>query len=60
MRTSLRPTRFVLGDSRCGHGHCPTKEMYAQKKVLMRYADMSGTWTTEQREMIKQMKTKPE
>ena len=32
-----------------------TKEMYAQKKVLMQYGDLSGTWPTEQKEMIKQM-----
>jgi hypothetical protein len=37
-----------------------TKEMYAQKKVLMQYGDMSGTWTTEQKEMIKRMGMKPE
>jgi hypothetical protein len=37
-----------------------TKEMYAQKKVLMQHGDMSGRWTKEQKEMIKQMGMKPE
>jgi hypothetical protein len=37
-----------------------TKEMYAQKKLLMQHGDMSGTWTAEQKEMIKQMGMKPE
>jgi len=37
-----------------------TKEMYAQKKLLMQHGDMSGTWTAEQREMIKQMGMNPD
>ncbi len=37
-----------------------TKDMYAQKKLLMQHGDMSGTWTAEQKEMIKQMGMKPE
>jgi hypothetical protein len=37
-----------------------TKAMYAQKKLLMQHGDMSGAWTAEQREMIKQMGMKPE
>ena len=32
-----------------------TKEMYANKKLLMQHGDMSGTWTAEQRKMIEQM-----
>ena len=37
-----------------------TTEMYAQKTVLMQYGDMSGTWTTEQEVVIKQLGMKPE
>jgi hypothetical protein len=37
-----------------------TKQMYAQKKLLMQHGDMSGTWTAAQKEMIKQMGMKPE
>jgi hypothetical protein len=37
-----------------------TTEMYAQKTVLMQYGDMSGTWTTEQEAVIKQLGMKPE
>jgi hypothetical protein len=37
-----------------------TKDMYAQKKLLMQHGDMSGTWTAEQRAIIKQMGMKPE
>jgi len=37
-----------------------TKDMYAKKKLLMQHGDMSGTWTAEQKEMIKQMGMKPE
>jgi hypothetical protein len=37
-----------------------TKEMYAQRKLLMQHGDMSGTWTAEQREMIKQMGMNPD
>lgn len=37
-----------------------TKKMYAQKKLLMQHGDMSGTWTAQQRQMIKQMGMKPE
>jgi hypothetical protein len=37
-----------------------TKDMYAQKKLLMQHSDMSGTGTAEQREMIKQTGMKAE
>jgi hypothetical protein len=37
-----------------------TKDMYAQKKLLMQHGDMSGTWTAEQRQMIKQMGMNPD
>jgi hypothetical protein len=37
-----------------------TKEMYAKKELLMQHGDMSGTWTAEQKEMIKKMGMKPE
>lgn len=37
-----------------------TKQMYAQKQLLMQHGDMSGTWTAQQREIIKQMGMKPE
>lgn len=37
-----------------------TKEMYAQKKLLMQHGDMSGKWTPEQAEMIKKMGMKVE
>lgn len=37
-----------------------TKEMYAQKKLLMQHGDMSGTWTAEQKKMIEEMGMKPE
>jgi hypothetical protein len=37
-----------------------TKEMYANKKLLMQHGDMSGTWTAEQKKMIEQMGMKPE
>ena len=37
-----------------------TKDMYAKKKLLMQHGDMSGTWTAEQKDMIKQMGMKPE
>jgi hypothetical protein len=37
-----------------------TREMYAQKKMLMQHGDMSGTWTAEQRKMIHEMGMKPE
>ncbi|MGA2481825.1 MAG: DUF1326 domain-containing protein [Candidatus Acidiferrales bacterium] len=37
-----------------------TKEMYAQKKLLLQHGDMSGTWTAEQKEIIKQMGMKVE
>lgn len=32
-----------------------TKEMYANKKLLMQHGDMSGTWTAEQKKMIEAM-----
>ena len=34
-----------------------TKDMYAKKKLLMQ---LSGTWTAEQKDMIKRMGMKPE
>lgn len=37
-----------------------TKDMYEEKKLLMQLGDMSGTWTAEQKDMIKQMGMKPE
>lgn len=37
-----------------------TKDMYEQKKLLLQHGDMTGTWTAEQKEMIKQMGMKPE
>lgn len=37
-----------------------TKEMYANKKMLMEHGDMSGTWTAEQKKMIEGMGMKPE
>ena len=37
-----------------------TKEMYANKKLLMQHGDMSGTWTAEQKKMIEAMGMKPE
>jgi len=37
-----------------------TKEMYANKKLLMQHGDMSGTWTAEQKKMIEDMGMKPE
>ena len=37
-----------------------TKEMYANKKLLMQHGDMSGTWTAEQKKMIEEMGMKPE
>ena len=37
-----------------------TKEMYANKKLLMQHGDMSGTWTAEQKKMIEGMGMKPE
>jgi hypothetical protein len=37
-----------------------TKEMYANKKLLMQHGDMSGTWTAEQKKMIQEMGMKPE
>jgi hypothetical protein len=37
-----------------------TKDMYAQKKLLMQHGDMSGTWTAEQKTIIKGMGMKPE
>lgn len=37
-----------------------TKEMYANKKLLMQHGDMSGTWTAEQKKMIEQMGMKAE
>jgi len=37
-----------------------TKEMYANKKMLMQHGDMSGTWTAEQKKMIEEMGMKPE
>ena len=37
-----------------------TKQMYAQKQLLMQHGDMSGTWTAAQKEIIKQMGMKPE
>jgi len=37
-----------------------TKEMYANKKLLMQHGDMSGTWTAEQKKMIEAMGMKLE
>jgi len=37
-----------------------TKEMYANKKLLMQHGDMSGTWTAQQKKMIEAMGMKPE
>ena len=37
-----------------------TKDMYANKKLLMQHGDMSGTWTAEQKKMIEDMGMKPE
>jgi hypothetical protein len=37
-----------------------TKEMYANKKMLMQHGDMSGTWTAEQKKIIEEMGMKPE
>ena len=37
-----------------------TKEMYANKKLLMQHGDMSGTWTAEQKKMIEAMGMKSE
>jgi hypothetical protein len=37
-----------------------TKEMYANKKLLMQHGDMSGTWTAEQKKMIEEMGMKAE
>jgi len=37
-----------------------TKEMYANKKLLMQHGDMTGTWTAEQKKMIEAMGMKPE
>ena len=37
-----------------------TKEMYANKKLLMQHGDMSGTWTADQKKMIEAMGMKPE
>jgi hypothetical protein len=37
-----------------------TKEMYANKKLLMQHGDMSGTWTAEQKKMIEAMGMKAE
>ena len=37
-----------------------TKEMYDQKSLLVQHGDMTGTWTAEQKEMIKKMGMKPE
>jgi hypothetical protein len=37
-----------------------TKDMYEQKKLLVQHGDMTGTWTAEQKEMIRQMGMKPE
>lgn len=37
-----------------------TKAMYEQKELLVQHGDMSGTWTPEQKEMIKKMGMKPE
>lgn len=37
-----------------------TKEMYEKKKLLMQHGDMSGTWTAEQKDMIKRMGMKAE
>ena len=38
----------------------PTKEMYANKKMLMQHGDMAGTWNAEQKKMIEAMGMKPE
>jgi hypothetical protein len=37
-----------------------TKEMYANKKLLMQHGDMSGTWTADQKKMIEEMGMKAE
>jgi hypothetical protein len=37
-----------------------TKEMYANKKLLMQHGDMSGTWTADQKQIIQQMGMKAE
>ena len=37
-----------------------TKEMYAQKKLLMQHGDMSGTWNAEQKKIIQEMGMKAE
>jgi len=37
-----------------------TKEIYANKKLLMQHGDMSGTWTAEQKKMIEEMGMKPD
>jgi hypothetical protein len=37
-----------------------TKEMYANKKLLMQHGDMSGNWTAEQKKMIEKMGMKAE
>ena len=37
-----------------------TKEMYANKKLLMQHGDMSGSWTAEQKKMIEDMGMKPD
>jgi hypothetical protein len=37
-----------------------TKAMHANKEMLMQHGDMSGTWTAEQKEMIKKMEMKVE
>jgi len=37
-----------------------TKEMYANKKLLVQHGDMTGTWTAEQKKMIEDMGMKPE
>ncbi|PYV97143.1 MAG: hypothetical protein DMG89_15580 [Acidobacteria bacterium] len=37
-----------------------TKPMYEQKQLLVQHEDMSGTWTAEQKEIMKQVGMKPE
>jgi len=37
-----------------------TKEMYANKKLLMQHGDMSGKWNGEQKKMIEAMGMKAE
>lgn len=37
-----------------------TKQMYANKKLLMQHGDMSGNWTDEQKKMIEAMGMKPQ